>query len=216
VTPAAHAQRYPLSWPAGWKRTPAAHRRRAQFGTVARQFQAGVPTYAGKRQLSVSDALERLELELDRLGAANGLVSTNLSPRLDGRLRADRGEPSDPGAAVYFELIGKATCLACDRWDRVADNLGAIAAHIEALRAIERYGIGTLDQAFAGYTQLAPTAVDWWLILEVPPAASLADVEDAFRRKAKDLHPDVGGSHERMAQLTEARENARKAIKARS
>jgi hypothetical protein len=33
----------------------------------------------------------------------------------------------------------------------VADNIAAIAAHIDAIRRQDRYGVGTLDQAFAGY-----------------------------------------------------------------
>lgn len=209
------AQRYPLSWPPGWKRTGSAYRRRAGFGTVARQYREGVAHYAGKRQLSVVDALTRVEGELERLGAANGLVSSNLELRLDGRPRADRGEPSDPGVAVYFQLEGKPRCFACDRWDRVADNLGAIAAHIEALRSIDRYGVGTRDQAFAGYLQLEAPAVEWWTVLGVKPNATLDDVEEAFRRLAKELHPDVvGGDHDRMARLTEARAIARRALKA--
>jgi hypothetical protein len=206
------AERYPLTWPAGWKRTPARQRGRAQFGRIARELREGVSRYAGKRRLSVSDALERLQAELDRLGAANGLVSTNVALRLDGRPRSDRGEPADPGAAVYFQLEGKPRCLACDRWDRVADNIGAIAAHIEALRGIDRYGVGTLDQAFTGYTALAPTEFDWWIVLGVKQDATLDQVEEAFRRLAKEHHPDVGGSHAEMSKLTAAREAARAAL----
>lgn len=208
------AQRYPLSWPTGWKRTPAVHRKRAAFGTVARTFHAGVAQYAGKREMSIATALERLQGELDRLGAAAGLVSTNVALRLDGLPRSDRAEPSDPGAAVYFKLEGKPMCFACDRWDRVADNIAAIAAHIEALRGIDRYGVGTRGQAFTGYLQLEAPAVEWWTVLGVKPNATLDDVEDAFRRLAKDAHPDVGGSHDRMARLTEARAIARRALKA--
>ncbi|MGH7730015.1 MAG: J domain-containing protein, partial [Candidatus Eiseniibacteriota bacterium] len=174
------AQRYPLAWPAGWRRTPALQRQRAQFGTVQRQrMPDGVSRYAGKRRLSVGDATARLAAELHRLGARDELLSTNLRLRLDGLPRSDTGEPVDPGAAVYFRLKGAPRCLACDRWARVADNVAALAHHIEALRAIERYGVGTTEQAFAGYAALAPSTDEWWLVLGVARAATLDDVEEA-------------------------------------
>ncbi len=203
------AERYPLAWPAGWRRTPTLQRKRAQFGKVQRQAGA----YAGKASLSVADAVVRLATELRRLGADDEILSTNLRPRLDGLLRADRGgEPADPGAAIYFRLKGQPRCLACDRWDRVADNVAAVALHVEALRAIERYGVGTTEQAFGGYAALAPTAAEWWLVLEVPRSATLTEIEEAFRRLAKAQHPDIGGSHDGRARLTEARTAARRAL----
>jgi hypothetical protein len=195
--------RYPLSWPAGWPR--AKSRQHAAFGKKA----------AGdyKRSLNLDDAIRRLDGELTRLGASEALVSTNLRLRLDGRPRGDQGEPGDPGAAVYFTIKKHDRCLACDRYWRVADNIAAIAAHIEALRAIERYGVGTMEQAFAGYTALPPAADAWWLVFNLPQSATLDLVEARFRELARTAHPDTGGSHNDMARLTAAREAARKALR---
>ena len=64
--------------------------------------------------------------------------------------------PDDPGVAVYFQLHDKERVLACDKWDTVADNIAAIAAHIDGIRRQDRYGVGTIDQAFAGYSALPP------------------------------------------------------------
>jgi len=214
-----NAQRYPLSWPLGWPRAVAGSRRRADFGKTDRTY--GPPHADGtrtlherRRSLTASDAALRLEREIDRLGGADALLSTNLKLRLDGAPRSDQGEPSDPGAAVYFTLRGQAICLACDRWLRVADNIAALAAHIDALRRIERYGVGKIDQAFRGYLALPPTGIDWWIVLDVPPSATLDQVDDAFRRKSRELHPDaVGGSHDAQARLSEARAAAHRALR---
>lgn len=192
------ARAWPLSWPAGWKRTPKEQRRRARF------------TYF-KADVSVATATMRLEDELRRLGATDEILSTNVPQRLDGRPRSD-AEPSDPGAAVYFRFKQQPQCLACDRWTRVADNIAALAAHIDAIRRIERYGVGTLEQAFAGYKSLPATAVDWWIILGLPQSATLDQVEDKFRTMARQAHPDMGGTHDTMATLTAAREAARKVL----
>jgi hypothetical protein len=209
-------QRWPLEWPGNWPRTR--ERRRADF-TQTKTDERETATEGGatrtvrvKRSVPVSviGATGRLEAQLARLGARLPVLSTNVELRLDGRPRSDRSDPGDPGAAVYFTLHGAARCLACDRWDRVADNIAALAAHIDALRRIDRYGVGTLDQAFRGYTALQPATTEWWLVLEVSRQATIAQVEASFTRLAKIHHPDKpGGSHSAMSRLTEARELAR-------
>jgi hypothetical protein len=206
------AQRYPLSWPVGWRRTPAGQRRRAAFAKSVRAVDRGtgqVVTGAATRPLTVADAIARLSAELARLGATGEILSTNVETRLDGLPRSGQAEPRDPGAAVYFQLKGKATALACDKWDRIADNIAALAQHIDALRRIDRYGVGTLAQAFAGYAALPASTESWVTVLGVAPTATLAEIEDAFRRLAKAAHPDVGGSHEQMTRLIAARDAAR-------
>lgn len=98
--------RYPLEWPLGWRRTERRFRQRASFSTKA----------SADGRLSVMKATERLEAEVDRLGGSNAVLSTNVSLRLDGRPRSDE-EPADPGAALYFTFKGRATVLACDKWE---------------------------------------------------------------------------------------------------
>lgn len=200
-------QRYPLSWPSGWKRTAGPLRERARFGQDERHSATG---FKSRSQLTVAGSLGRLIVELRRLGASNEVLSTNVEMRLDGWPRSGQREPEDPGAAVYFSLKGKPCCLACDRWNRVADNIAAIAAHVEAIRAVDRYGVGTMEQAFAGYAQLPAAAEDWRIVLGLPRAGQPTqdDIEEAFRREARKHHPDVGGSVDGMARLNRARELA--------
>jgi len=205
------ASRYPLSWPPTWKRTPSYQRQRASFsrGGSTRLDATGQSIRTGPRPLTVADAISRLSGELSRLGATDEILSTNVPVRLDGLPRSGQSEPADPGAAAYFKLKGKPRCLACDKWTRVADNIAAIAQHIDALRRIDRYGVGTLEQAFAGYTALPPSPNDWWIILGISRESSIGQVEDAFRRLARERHPDAGGTHDEMAKLSAARDAAR-------
>lgn len=191
--------RFPLEWPAGWKRTPAHGRTWGKFST----------NRVSDGHLTVAISTDRLQRELDRLGARNVTLSTNVSLRLDGRPRSD-DEPNDPGAAIYFSFRGRATVLACDRYRRVADNIAAIAAHIDALRRIERYGVGTIEQALAGYKALpADTAADWRNVFGLNGTATLDAVDTAFKRLARERHPDV--THDdgaAMAHLNRARDYA--------
>jgi len=78
--------------------------------------------------------------------------------------------------------------------------------------AVTRFDRADVEQAFAGYLALPASTEDWWLVLELLPTATLVEVEEAFRRLAKEAHPDVGGTHEAMARLTAAREIARRLL----
>lgn len=168
---------YPLSWPVGWERTAAFKRRRSQFAS---------------RSLASARAFVLDEL---RLMKAQGLViSTNVELRRDGLPRSGRRQPEDPGVAVYFNLNAQPKVLACDRWHTVEENLWAIGKHIEALRGQQRWGVGTLEQAFRGYDALPSPKVTWWEVLEVDPQATPEEVLRAYRRKARACHPDAGGS----------------------
>lgn len=213
------AQRYPLSWPTGWKRTPARERQRATFSkseskTVeSSQWRNGQQVTVAARKtttapINVVDAADRLERQLELLGAADAILSTNQALRLDGRPKAGLADPADPGAAVYFRLSHHDRVLACDKWDRVADNVAALAAHIDALRRIDRYGVGTLDQAFTGYVGLPAKGETWRTTLGFGPEVVVTKdlIEIAFRMRARAAHPDAqGGSHDAMAALTAAK-----------
>lgn len=211
-------QRFPLSWPTGWKRTPRHQRQRSAFSaSTASLVDAGngqTRVVRTPRSLTVADALKRVSAELSRLGATREILSTNVVLRIDGFPRSGQPEPDDPGAAVYFHLKNQPRCLACDRWNRVADNIAAIAQHIDALRRIDRYGVGTMEQAFAGYAQLpANTAADWRNVFGLGDGTvKWQAVEDRFRELARAAHPDAGGNHEQMARLSEAKAFARKEL----
>jgi hypothetical protein len=63
------------------------------------------------------------------------VISTNVRTRLDGLPRSGEPEPSDRGAAVYWEdQKRKRRVMAIDRYGKVADNLAAIAATLDAMR----------------------------------------------------------------------------------
>lgn len=194
-------QAYPLCWPSGWKRSTS--RRNAQFKRAG-------------QWLNVSDGARRIVKELERMGVNmdSVIVSTNIRPTLSGMPNggAGMGNISDPGAAVYWYQRGhkEMRCMAIDRYTTVADNLAAIAATLEAMRAIERHGgAEILDRAFTGFKQLAAEndGPSWWGVLQVRAGATPAEINAAYRELAKIAHPDSPtGSHEAMAALNAARE----------
>ncbi|WP_208624220.1 hypothetical protein [Paraburkholderia eburnea] len=167
------------------------------------------------------DGVERVLLELSRLGIGRDdiVISTNLKTRLDGLPRSDQKAPDDPGVAVYWETRkGKRRVMAIDQYQKVADNLAAVAATLDAMRAIERHGgAQILDRAFTGFAALAAPAAGrpWREVIGVSQTeCDLAAVRVAFRRRASAVHPDKGGSHGEMSELNAALAAAEKELKA--
>lgn len=207
---------YPLAWPPGWAR--ASIRQPARFGKRVwnRKYKS-----QQLQSLSVTVAVERLTVELENMGAMSTTLSTDLQLRQDGMPRSNQGEPGDPGVCLYFRMKGKDYCMPCDKWDRVADNIGAIAKHIEALRGQERWGVGDLSRAFAGYQALpapdggSPNDVPQWVLALgfMTDDLTLGVYEDRYKDLARKHHPDIGSEpdSDRMALLNDAIFEARRA-----
>lgn len=213
---------FPLAWPPGWKRTAAGARTVGRFGTT-KQSRAG--SWRSVQDISIAEATQRLREELSRLGVRSDdlVLSTNLKLRLDGLPRSDQAQPADPGAAVYWtdrHSRDAPRCMAIDRYTKVEQNIAALAATIEAMRAIERHGGAiVLERAFTGFAALPAPIVagmkrDWWLVLQLDTRSPTVDeINAAYRRLASMFHPDrAGGDAARMAELNQARDEALKEI----
>lgn len=200
----------------------AVHARRGADRQPAR-FREGAGGSALSSAITFDTAVQRLTRELDLLGALYPSLSTDVRHNRDGsRDRTGKGSttPPDPGAVTRFRLDGRDYELACDRWDHVAGNIAAIAAHVDALRAQERWGVADLRQAFAGHVSLpAPgqaVALPWRAVLgfTTTDCPNRADVDGAYRLLARDLHPDMGGTREGWDSLVAAYEQAKLEIRA--
>ena len=191
---------YPLSWPDGWKRTQS---RSLGHFKVARQW------------ISVHDATRRVLEQFRLMGVSDNdiIVSTNIPLRLDGMPRSDK-EPSDPGVAVYWQTKKTGMrCMAIDRYQHVADNIAALAATLEAMRAIERHGGATiLERAFLGFAALPEKASQPWrevFGIAITTAATWPLIEERFRALVQVHHPDKGGDRGEFEKIVQAREAAR-------
>ncbi|MBN3944126.1 J domain-containing protein [Nostoc sp. NMS9] len=185
---------YPLSWATIYPRTPKHQRKEARF------------------EVSFSVARDQLLHELSLLDAFAVVISSNVQLKRDGLPYANFKEPDDPGVAVYFRIKKKNYVLCCDRWLLVKDNLRAIGLHCAAMRGMQRWGVGNVEQAFIGY-QALPQANElhekWWSVLGVRPSASFDEIKLAYRKLARQHHPDNGGTEEQMAAINTAYEQAK-------
>lgn len=190
---------YPLDWPMGWKRST--NRRDGNFKV------GGGKLGVSGRRVELDDGVDRVYETLRLMGVKDDTVtiSSNVRPSLGSR--ASSIVVTDPGVAVYWTDNQKQTrCMAIDQYKRVPDNLAAIAATLEAMRAIERHGgAEILERAFTGFTALPPPDTAW-SILGVPRHATVEEIKAAYRRLASQHHPDAGGSSDEMARINTARD----------
>jgi hypothetical protein len=184
-------ENYPLTWPVGWLRTLNHKRQHSAFA-----------------DRSIAKAAGFVLNELRLMGARSIIISSNLRVRQDGLPLSKQRRPDDPGVAVYFLLKNEPRVLACDKWLRSEDNLWAIGKHIEAIRGQERWGVGTIEQAFSGYAALPAPKSSWWEILGVSASASEEAAYNQYRVLAMKHHPDTGGNNEAFLRIQAAWEQA--------
>ncbi|MCD9096146.1 J domain-containing protein [Luteimonas fraxinea] len=176
-------QRYPLTWPPGWPRTP-------------RHLRAPSPF----KPQTTDRAFRELVDELGRLGARKIIISSNLKLRQDGMPYSQQPRHDDEGIAVYFVRKSVEMVLACDKYVRREENLRAITKTIDAIRGLERWGSSDMmERAFTGFTALpSPVALSWRDVLDP------ADPLGSYRRLRSQAHPDRGGSDAEFAKVEAA------------
>jgi hypothetical protein len=188
---------YPLQWPEGLPR----NERRED----------------SRMKATMAVAMQNVRTSLRLFGQDTGKAVTNptLSSNVGG-LSLDDRSPADPGIAVWFDWDGAQRCIAVDRYRKPHENLQAIHHIIEARRTEMRHGgLHIVRQTFKGFTALpAPAGESWWQVMgfDCPPATAAA-IEAQYRVKAKQAHPDAGGSDTAMARLNAARDAGLKAVK---
>ncbi len=192
---------YPLSWPVGRPRS---------------KYRGAASFHKGNQILGIKDGVDRMLTELERFGATNVIISSNVRPTLSGIPSRETPTNNDPGVAVYFRLKGLPHAMSCDKWTRVADNLAAIAKHVEATRGQLRWGCADVAQVFAGFRELPAVGQkkDWWVVLGFKDRPTSVDLIERKRDELARLHhPDMGGNPHQMAEINAAVDEGRKALR---
>jgi hypothetical protein len=171
---------------------------------------------SGRFRASWDSTLELLGYETEHLGAELVVIQVDVREmdlRKDGMLKA-RAQVGHPGAAVSFESRFGPLRYATDRYEPRWSgdppgwqaNTRAIALALEALRAVDRYGITRSGEQYRGWSALpaggspefASTgeALRWMhayaagqLDLTLPDQIGPRDL---YRFMAKLMHPDRG------------------------
>lgn len=147
---------------------------------------------------SWQQTLDLLDRELRLLHADNPIIAAGFREqdiRLDGLPRANALQPRHPGIEISFDSPHGRLVYATDVCEHWQDNVRSIALGLEALRAVDRFGISLKGQQYAGWLQLETS----------DPNADRGRklVEEAGSVKAALMvhHPDKGGDPRAFADV---------------
>lgn len=188
----------------------------------------GPATPAGARKQSTFKAtypatLDLLFREAEKLGARDLILQVDIKERdirTDGLPRANARYGSNPGVVVSFDSAFGPLRYATDAFTEWQDNLRAIALSLEALRAVDRYGVSKRGEQYTGWRALpagngsrfatADEALGWMrayatgqLDLTLPDQIRARDL---YRFMAKLMHPDRGQPRAEWDRLDAARQ----------
>jgi hypothetical protein len=177
------------------------------------------PRSSGARfRAAWTDTVTLLRREAELLGAPAIAIQVDTDEtqiRLDNMLRS-AARVGHPGVKLSFTSIHGPLTYATDQFDHWKANVRAIALGLQALRAVDRYGISKngeqytgwnaiSDKPFAGERDLSVNeAVSTLMTLtgiDVTPDQLLSDpkmVAAAYRSAAVRFHPDRHGGDEKM------------------
>lgn len=163
------------------------------------------------------ETLDLLDRELGYLEAFRVVLQADFRERdlrADGWPRADARTPQHPGVILSFESRVGPQRYATDAHDFWQHNVRGIALGLEALRAVDRYGITRSGEQYAGWKQLTAgsgittEAAALHLIgrLAAVPMSELRqpDRRRAYRHALIRAHPDNGGTSELLAEVRDA------------
>ena len=172
---------------------------------------------------SYAKTLDLLEDELSKLRAKHIVIEAYF---LRSQIRNDgwplsKEVPSQPGVIVSFTGKDGELSFPCDRYSNWQDNLRAIALGLEALRAVDRYGVTQHAEQYKGWSKLPPAPdsmrpTDGLAFLKLYSDIEPRDSETldkAYRAAARKLHPDNPntGNSGQFVMLQQAKEAVQQA-----
>lgn len=147
------------------------------------------PAWFGK--VEWGDAVQGLVDEVAAIEGDDLIIGVVIDPTLltwDGRMRPKAHlRATHAGAEVSFDVKGTRLSFHTSAFADLKGNVHAIARGLEALRRIERYGITSGNQQYAGFA-LLPADV------AVERGRRLVDEAGSIDAALKRHHPDAGGT----------------------
>jgi hypothetical protein len=103
------------------------------------------------------NTLDLLARELDYLDARHIVIQADFSEsdlRVDGMPRSNARAPYHPGVRIAFKSKHGPLTYATDAYEFWQHNVRAIGLGLEALRAVDRYGVTRRGEQYTGWKQL--------------------------------------------------------------
>lgn len=167
--------------------------------------------------------LDLLFAEAGKIGGRHLVLQVDLQERdirNDGLPRSNARYGSHPGVIVSFESAYGPLRYLTDVYTTWKGNLRAIALSLEALRAVDRYGVSKRGEQYTGWRALPSASAPafssaeearQWIRQQLRIRGSelghsgTSTPREEYRALTRHLHPDVGGDPDAWALLDAAR-----------
>jgi hypothetical protein len=187
-----------IDWPTGLDRTD--ERRR---------------TSGSKFNASLADTTSEIAAEMDRMGVDDFRASTGSGGAYtkSNGLPKHNANPDDPGFVLRWSKDGEQFAVACDKYASLPSNARAVYLWVRETRKRGTRPVKTGDTEFAAAR--LPSGEEDAVVAEVPPHevlgvapdAPVSVVEDAYRERVQETHPDKpDGDQEAFRRVQEAKE----------
>jgi len=166
-----------------------------------------------------------LDRELEHLKTTTAVLQLKVNASdisTHGTLKANVS-PREPGVILAFDSKHGQKQFPCDTYVEWRHNVRAIALALEALRAVDRYGVTRRGEQYTGWARIeeptrtgdipmtpdlalnVATRLAGWgsITFDGKPAANV--LEAIFREAEKRTHPDRGGNKQDFVELQKAR-----------
>lgn len=165
----------------------------------------------------LSDTYRLLEKELRYLGCKRLIVQCDCPPRMirqDGLPRSDAR--MGPGIILSFDSRHGQLSYPCDTFKHWDCNIRAIALALQALRAVDRYGVTKRAEQYRGWQPLPSpadhgfnkaTAFEFLFQaagIKPPEEGEDVDMDYVIRQAQIRTHPDRGGDADRFKRVMAA------------
>jgi len=149
-----------------------------------------------RESIPLSETRDLLARELTMVSASDVILEVDVLPgqiRLDGELYAN-AKVNSPAVRLHFESKHGHLSYQTDVFTTWQDNVRAIALALEALRKVDRYGIGRGDEQYRGYLALdAGTGIALGGMTKTEAAAVLHSAADVI---GDEPHPGMTSTWE--------------------
>lgn len=184
----------------------------ASLGMVVRPPDSTLPTNVGRRALFSarwSQTVRLLGSELRQLQARTIVLELDITERdlrIDGFPRA-HARLGSQSVRISFESKHGSLRYETGEYGDWQDNVRAIALSLEALRAVDRYGVSKRGEQYRGWKAL-PTGTDPADSIATPEIARafLGQWDGDVKRAIRETHPDAGGDPSEFRKVIRAKE----------
>lgn len=163
-------------------------------------------SYRLTTEKSWSATLSELAETMRKWGVTKWVVENPLPPRSRAKQYQTLTECT---VVLRYTKAGVSIQLVMDKQARAVDNFRVLYLAVEAMRMNDQRGL--TDVVRQAYAQLpAPVEQSAYSALGARPEWPMEQIEQAYRQKARQVHPDSGGSTAGMAEINAAMDAIRK------